>query len=82
MCIEKGKMISVRGGMVKSIMSEELIVQIYWMSVYDKRTGSSYAMAVILKILLRFITKGSVDKSILGPDRLAGPKALNPNYCK
>ena len=45
MCIKEGQMTSVRGNVIKSIRSEEFIVQIYWMSVYDKRTGSSYAMA-------------------------------------
>ena len=30
---------------------------------------------------LRVIPQGTVD-NILGPDRLAGPKALDPNYSR
>ena len=30
---------------------------------------------------LRVIPQGTVDNS-LGPDRLAGPKVLDPNYCR
>ncbi len=30
---------------------------------------------------LRVIPQGTVDNN-LGPDRLAGPKALYPNYCR
>ncbi len=29
----------------------------------------------------RVIPQGTVDNN-LGPDRLAGPKALDPNYCR
>ena len=29
---------------------------------------------------IRVIPQGTVDNN-LGPDRLAGPKALDPNYC-
>ena len=31
--------------------------------------------------MIRVIPQGTVDNN-LGPDRLAGPKALGPNYCK
>ena len=31
--------------------------------------------------LIRLIPQGTVDNN-LGPDRLAGPKALDPNYCR
>ena len=30
---------------------------------------------------IRVIPQGTVDNN-LGPDRLAGPKALDPNYCR
>ena len=30
---------------------------------------------------IRVIPQGTVDDN-LGPDRLAGPKALDPNYCR
>ncbi len=30
---------------------------------------------------LVYIHQGTVDNN-LGPDRLAGPKALDPNYCR
>ncbi len=30
---------------------------------------------------LRVIPQGTVDNN-LGPDRLVGPKALDPNYCR
>ncbi len=33
----------------------------------------------LLSVCLRVIPQGTVDNN-LGPDRLAGPKALNPNY--
>ena len=29
-----------------------------------------------------FIPKGTVDNNLLGADLLAGPKALDPNYCR
>ncbi len=32
-------------------------------------------------IIIRLIPQGTVDNN-LGPDRLAGPKALDPNYCR
>ena len=32
-------------------------------------------------IIIRLITQGTVDDNY-GPDRLAGPKALDPNFCK
>ncbi len=31
-------------------------------------------------IIIRLIPQGTVHNN-LGPDRLAGPKALDPNYC-
>ncbi len=31
--------------------------------------------------LIRLIPQGTVDNN-LGPDRLEGPKALDPNYCR
>ena len=31
--------------------------------------------------MIRVIPQGTVDNN-LGPDRLAGPKALDPNYCR
>ena len=34
-----------------------------------------------LQHVLIVIPKGTVDNN-LGPDRLAGPKALDPNYCR
>ncbi len=30
---------------------------------------------------IRIIRQGTVDNN-LGPERLAGPKALDPNYCR
>ncbi len=35
----------------------------------------------ILNLFTQVIPKGTVDNN-LGPDRLAGPKALDPNYCR
>ncbi len=35
----------------------------------------------IEEYILRVIPQGTVD-NILGPDRLAGPKALEPNRCR
>ena len=32
-------------------------------------------------ILIRLIPQGTVDNN-LGPDRLAGPKARDPNHCR
>ena len=34
-----------------------------------------------MTIWVRVIPQGTVDNK-LGPDRLAGPKALDPNYCR
>ncbi len=34
-----------------------------------------------LKTRIRLISQGTVDNN-LGPDHLAGPKALDPNYCR
>ncbi len=31
--------------------------------------------------MIRAIPQGKVDND-LGPDRLAGPKSLDPNYCR
>ncbi len=31
---------------------------------------------------IRLIPQGTVDNNLLGPDRLAGPKSLDPNYCR
>ena len=31
--------------------------------------------------MIRVIPQGTVDNN-LGPDRLVGPKALDPNYCR
>ncbi len=31
--------------------------------------------------VIRFIPQGTVDNN-LGPDRLSGPKALDPDHCK
>ena len=33
------------------------------------------------KGLIQLIPQGTVDNN-LGPDRLAGPKVLDPNYCR
>ena len=43
-------------------------------------------MLIILKAkemlyFIRFISQGTVDNN-LGPERLAGPKALDPNPCR
>ena len=38
-------------------------------------------LLINLKAYIRVIPQGTVDNN-LGPDRLAGPKALDPNYCR
>ncbi len=35
----------------------------------------------LVLLLIRVIPQGTVDNN-LGPDRLAGPQALDPNYCR
>ena len=42
---------------------------------------SSFFQCVILTYYIRVIHQETVDNN-LGPDRLAGPKALDPNYCR
>ena len=37
--------------------------------------------AQYLYLFVRITPQGTVDNN-LGPDRLAGPKALDPNYCR
>ncbi len=36
---------------------------------------------VEIMLVIRVIPQGTVDNN-LGPDRLVGPKALDPNYCR
>ena len=42
-----------------------------------------HASRLLMHILhiIKLIPQGTVDDN-LGPDRLAGPKALDPNYCR
>ncbi len=42
--------------------------------MYDKNLASEGTKSV------RLIPQGTVDNN-LGPDRLAGPKGLDPNFC-
>ena len=36
----------------------------------------------VLLIIRRLIPQGTVDYNLGGPDRLACPKALDPNHCR
>ncbi len=55
-----------------------------WISRSDKKLFLILKKAncfFTLRPYIRVIPQGTVDNN-LGPDRLAGPKALAPNYCR
>ncbi len=41
----------------------------------------NYSSSELLRVMIIILPQGMVDNN-LGPDRLAGPKALDPNYCR
>ena len=47
----------------------------------DSDTNHGFRNGENSKVMIRVIPQGTVDNN-LGPDRLAGPKALDPNYCR
>ncbi len=57
---------------------------VYFFTFYFKAftgSGASPGKMFALGLLIRDIPQGTVDNN-LGPDRLAGPKGLDPNYCR
>ena len=58
-------------------VSEDNIMQVCLFSGKDRLVFLTY----YAKIYIRVIPQGTVDNN-LGPDRLAGPKAIDPNYSR
>ena len=59
------------------------MISIYF-SGYTQNSVMKYNISIsylVLYHIIRLIPQGTVDNN-LGPDRLAGPKALDPNYCR
>ncbi len=46
------------------------------------KTFNYQLLLKILRLIIRLIPQGTVDDNSLGPDRFAGPKALDPYYCR